>query len=111
MLYFVTGEWDADWRAKLKDEAARYMKEIVHPCLESLAKMNSSKKIVGGVDGHRAMFTVEAASRGEVFKMLATLPHWGQLKWDVKPLESFHTIISENQTNTEAELVTAAQLA
>jgi hypothetical protein len=101
MLFLVAGKWEEAFREKMKEEGLRYWREYVQPCLASLAKMNAAKKITGGVTGQQAIFTVDSSSRGDVLRMLATLPHWGRLKWQVTPLETFQQTSSSDRTMTK----------
>jgi hypothetical protein len=101
MLFLVAGKWEEAFREKMKEEGLRYWREYVQPCLASLANMNATKKITGGVTGQQAIFTVDLPSRGDVLRMLATLPHWGRLKWQVTPLETFQKASSSDRTMTK----------
>jgi hypothetical protein len=74
------------------EEALKTLEDMVLPLFESLMRLESEKKILaGGVPlGDRAVvFIVEAASHGEVDRMLRSLPMWGMFKWDVIALETF----------------------
>jgi hypothetical protein len=73
-------------------ETLKTLEDLVLPLFESLMRWAAEKKILaGGVPvGDRAVvFIVEAASHGELDRMLRSLAMWGRFKWDVVPLESF----------------------
>jgi hypothetical protein len=109
MLFLVAGKWEEAFREKMKEEGLRYWREFVQPCLASLMEMNAAKKITGGVAGQQAIFTVDLPSRGDVLRMLATLPHWGRLKWQVTPLESFQKACSSDRMLTKASRFASAK--
>jgi hypothetical protein len=74
------------------EETLRVLEDLVLPLFESLMRMENEKKILaGGVPvGDRAVvFILEAASHGEVDRMLRSLPMWSLFKWDVIALETF----------------------
>lgn len=74
------------------EETLRVLEDLVLPLFDSLMRLQAEKKILaGGVPlGDRALvFIVDAASHGEVDRMLRSLPMWGQFKWDVIALETF----------------------
>jgi hypothetical protein len=73
-------------------ETLQALEDLVLPLFESLLRFQAEKKILaGGVPvGDRAVvFIVEAASHGELDRMLRSLPMWGLFTWEVKALESF----------------------
>ncbi len=57
--------------------------------------MADEKKLTGGIlAGQRAgAFVIDAQSNEEVGTILAGLPFWGLVKWDVKPLQSIRSAI------------------
>jgi hypothetical protein len=73
-------------------ETLKVLEDLVLPFFESLMRLEAEKKILaGGVPlGDRAVvFIVEAASHGEVDRILRSLPMWGLFKWNVIALETF----------------------
>lgn len=88
MLYLVTGE---------KIEVGppltpQQVEKVIIPSLKACAKLEAEKTILAGgvVAGTRVFVAVvEAESNDGVSRILQSLPFWGLLKWDVKPLESF----------------------
>jgi hypothetical protein len=74
-------------------ETLQALEDLVLPLFDSLMRWSAEKKILaGGVPvGQRAMvFIVEAASHGELDRMLRSLPMWSRFTWDVTPLETFN---------------------
>ncbi len=73
-------------------ETLKVLEDLVLPLFESLMRLQAEKKILaGGVPlGDRAViFIVEAASNGDVDRMLRSLPMWSLFKWNVIALETF----------------------
>ncbi len=72
-------------------EAARMFEHRIIPSLEMIAKWEEEGKGTGGgFAGRRAgAFILEAASHEEVSKLLASLPFWSIIKWEVIPLQSY----------------------
>ncbi|MEA3410158.1 MAG: hypothetical protein U9R74_01295 [Pseudomonadota bacterium] len=90
MKYLVRGSAGPGFASP--GEAARLLEEKVLPTIEALAKLEQGKKIVAGglpVGGRGFVFIVEASSNDEVDRMLRFLPLWGELEWEVMPLQSF----------------------
>jgi hypothetical protein len=77
--------------------------QVILPSLEMLAKWEQDGKIRGGVNaGARAgAFILDAASNEEVGTLLASLPFWGLVKWDVTPLQSFASTIERDRAAFE----------
>jgi muconolactone delta-isomerase len=73
-------------------ESLTALEDMVLPLFDSLMRWSAEKKILaGGVPvGNRAMvFIAEAASHGELDRMLRSLPMWSRFTWEVTPLETF----------------------
>jgi hypothetical protein len=74
------------------EEALKTLEDMVLPLFESLMRLESEKKILAGgvpVGDRGVVFILQAASHGEVDRMLRSLPMWSLFKWDVVALETF----------------------
>lgn len=74
------------------EETLKVLEDLVLPLFESLMRLENERKILaGGVPvGDRAVvFVVEAASHGELDRLLRNLPMWSLFKWEVIALETF----------------------
>jgi muconolactone delta-isomerase len=78
------------------ERLAQVMDEMVIPSLERLAQWEQEGRIHGG--GYTAarggVFIIDADSSEEVDQLVSSLPHWGLVKVDVKPLVS-HSVLLE----------------
>ena len=67
---------------------AQVMEHMIAPSLEQLAQWEQEGRIYGG--GYTAarggVFIIDAASSEEVDQLVTSLPYWGLVKVDVKPL-------------------------
>ena len=72
------------------ERLAQVVDQMVVPSLEQLAQWEQEGRIHGG--GYTAarggVFIIDADSSEEVDQLVTSLPHWGVLKVDVKPLIS-----------------------
>jgi muconolactone delta-isomerase len=72
------------------ERLAQVMDQMVIPGIEKLAQWEQQGRIHGG--GYTAarggVFMVDAESSEEVDQLVTSLPHWGLVKIDVKPLIS-----------------------
>jgi len=101
MLYLVTGEWVEDPTASA-EEFPTLWEQMVRPSLEALSKMVDDKKTGGVFAGQRmGAFIIDASSHEEVGKILASLPFWSRLTWNVTPLESFRSAIERDRRAME----------
>jgi hypothetical protein len=90
MQYLVSASGGPGYASPV--ETLKFLEDQVLPLFESLMRLENKKRILaGGVPvGDRALvFIVEAASHGEVDRMLRILPMWSLFKWDVIALETF----------------------
>jgi hypothetical protein len=71
------------------------VQQMVVPGVEKLAQWEQEGRIHGG--GYAAarggVFVIEADSVEEVDQLVTSLPHWGLVKVDVKPLISHSTLL------------------
>jgi hypothetical protein len=65
--------------------------KIIHPSHEMLIKWVKEKRITGGCFAaqREVVFILDAISNEEVGSILADLPVWPLIKWDVLPIQSF----------------------
>ncbi len=101
MLYLVTGEWVEDPTASAEEFPALW-EHMVRPSLEALAEMADEKKMGGVFAGQRrGVVIIDASSHEELGKILAGLPFWSRLTWNVTPLESYRSAIERDRTAME----------
>ena len=99
-MYLVTAEFIEETNVgKSQAEIAGNIERVIHPSLEALEKLISEKKITGGLyAGMRGgAFILDVSNNVEVSKILRGLPFWGQLKWQVTPLQSPRSAIEHDQ--------------
>jgi muconolactone delta-isomerase len=101
MLYLVTGDWIED--PTVSAEAfPELWEQIVRPSLETLAKLVDDKRTGGVFAGQRmGAFILDLSSHEEVGTVLASLPFWSRLKWNVTPLQSFRSAIERDRKAME----------
>ena len=92
MRYLVATNANDPGPLPIQDPQARgvFLREVVLPSLETLARLESEGKILGGGVrvGERAItFVVEAESNGELDELLHDLPLWGVSRMEVTPLQ------------------------
>jgi muconolactone delta-isomerase len=70
------------------ERLAQVIEHMIIPGVEKLAQWEQEGRIHGGgyTAGRGGVFIVDADSSGEVDQLLSSLPHWGVVKVDVKPL-------------------------
>jgi muconolactone delta-isomerase len=77
------------------ERLAQVVEHMVTPSLEQLTQWEQEGRIHGG--GYTAarggVFMVDANSSEEVDQLLSSLPHWGVVKMDVKPLISHGALL------------------
>ncbi len=98
-MYLVNGAW-VELGAQLHPEQVRSLLEsAVLPSLEMLKGWEQEGKIQGGIlAGEReTTFILHAGSAEEVGELLPSLPFWGMMKWDVRPLQSFASTVTREQ--------------
>jgi hypothetical protein len=90
MQYLVTGEWVEVGALLPPDQVATIIENVVLPSFDVWMQWENEGVLQGGVfAGERAgAFILEAASHEEVGERLASLPFWGMVKWNVRPLQS-----------------------
>ena len=77
------------------ERLAQVVEQMVVPSIEQLAQWEQEGRVYGG--GHTAarsgVFIMEADSSEEVDQLVTSLPHWGLVKVDVKPLISTSSML------------------
>ena len=90
MRFLVTIEGSDALVGMPPERLAQVMDQMVIPGVEKLAQWEQEGRIHGG--GYTAarggVFIVDADSSDEVDQLVTSLPHWGVVKVDVKPLIS-----------------------
>jgi muconolactone delta-isomerase len=101
MLYLATGEWIDDPTVSAED-FPKLWERMVRPSLETLSKMADDKKMGGVFAGQRkGVVIIEASSHEEVGSILANLPFWSRLTWNVTPLQSYRSAIERDSKAME----------
>jgi hypothetical protein len=98
MQYLVRGRF-LDNPSASPMEIVGLWEKIIHPSHEMLEKMVKEKKITGGCFSaqREVVFIMEAASNEAVGSILADLPVWVLIKWDVLPIQSFKSADERDQ--------------
>ena len=77
------------------ERLAQVVEHMVTPSLEQLVQWEQEGRIHGG--GYTAarggVFIIDATSSEEVEQLLTSLPYWGLVKMDVKPLISHGALL------------------
>ena len=93
------------------ETVSQVIEQAVIPSLKMLAEMEEQGRITGGVfAGERGgCLVVEADSAEEASRILASLPFWGLVSWDVKALQSYSSAVEREQGVVNAMRAAAAQ--
>jgi muconolactone delta-isomerase len=85
------------------ERLAHVVEQMVTPGLEQLVQWEQEGKIYGG--GYTAarggVFIMEADSSEEVDQLVTSLPHWGLVKVDVKPLISTSEMVARSRAMSQ----------
>jgi muconolactone delta-isomerase len=97
--YLVSGTWVEVGALVTPEQVAQFLEQAVIPSLEVFARWEEQGKIVGGVfAGEReTAFVLDAGSAEEVGQLLTSLPFWGMMKWQVRPLQSMRSTVEREQ--------------
>jgi hypothetical protein len=100
--YLVIGSGAVDYTTP--SEAVEAVEQELLPTFDALMKLEAAKTIVGGMPvGDRTFaFILDAASNDEADRLLRDLPAWGQLKWEIKPLQSFQARAEKERSIADA---------
>ena len=81
------------------ERLAQVIEQMVVPSMEQLAQWEQEGRVHGG--GYTAarggVFIMDADSSEEVDQLVTSLPHWGLVKVDVKPLISTSAMLERAQ--------------
>jgi len=85
------------------ERIAQVREQMVVPGVEQLAQWEQEGRIHGG--GYTAarggVFIIDADSSEEVDQLVTSLPHWGLVKVDVKPLISTSAMLERAQAMSQ----------
>jgi muconolactone delta-isomerase len=99
MQYHVSGTWIEVGALLPPEQVGPMLEHAVIPSLELLAQWVEQGKISGGVfPGEReTAFILNASSPEEVGQLLSSLPFWGMMKWQVRPLQSIRSAVEREK--------------
>ena len=99
MQYHISGTWVEVGALVTPEQVAQFLEHAVIPSLELLAQWDEQGKITGGVfPGEReTAFILNASSAEEVGQLLTSLPFWGMMKWQVRPLQSIRSAVEREK--------------
>lgn len=90
MKYLVIGSSGPGFTSP--EEALEVLQDVVLPSFSSFLELEKKKRIIAGglpVGERTFIFIVEAKSNDELDQMLRNIPLWGELEWEVTPLQTF----------------------
>jgi len=100
MRFLVTIDGSDMAVGRSPEQLAKVVKQMVVPSLEQLAQWEQEGRVHGG--GYTAarggVFIMDADSSEEVEQLLTSLPYWGLVKVDVKPLISTGSMLERART-------------
>jgi hypothetical protein len=101
--FLVTARYTEPGPLLPPDAVVQMIESVIIPSLQQLADWEHNGAISGGVfAGERAgSFVLNAGSSEEAGALLAGLPFWGVLTWDVKPLQSFASTVARERAVVE----------
>ncbi len=99
MQFLVIGQYIEHGAIVPPEQVAGVIESAILPSLEMLASWVDNGAAHGGIyAGERAgAFIIEAASAEELGEMLASLPFWGLVKWEVRPLQSVRSTVDRER--------------
>jgi hypothetical protein len=99
MQYHVSGTWVEVGAVLTPEQVGHMLEHAVIPSLELLAQWAEQGRITGGVfPGEReTAFILNASSAEEVGQLLTSLPFWGMMKWQVRPLQSIRSAVEREK--------------
>ena len=99
MRFLVTIDGSDIFAGMPPEGLGQLIEQMVLPSVVQLAQWEREGKIHGG--GYTAarggVFIIDAASSEEVDQLLTSLPYWGLVKIDVKPLISMTALVERAQ--------------
>ncbi len=100
MQFLVTAQWVELGALLSPEQIVGILDRTVLPSLEMLDQWEQEGKVHGGgvYPGERAgAWIFEADSSEELGQLLSTLPFWGQMKWQVRALESMNSTVERER--------------
>lgn len=91
MKYLVVGSGGPGFA--FPEEAVEVLQGVVLPTFKVLNELEKRKRIIAGglpVGDRSLVFIAEAKSNDELDQILRKLPMWGELDWEVTPLQTFN---------------------
>jgi muconolactone delta-isomerase len=85
------------------ERLGQVLDQMVVPGVEKLAQWEQEGRIHGGgyTAARGSVFMIDADSSEEVDQLVTSLPHWGLVKIDVKPLISMSSMLERAQAMRE----------
>jgi hypothetical protein len=99
MKFLVIGHYIDPGPMLPPDQLGPLAQHVILPSLEMLADWEKDGKITGGIfAGQRAgAFVIDSPSHEALGDLLASLPFWGVVKWDVTPLQSVRSAVKRDR--------------
>jgi len=82
------------------EEALEVLQSVIPPGFKEILSLEKRKKIIAGgvpVGERTIVFIAEAKSNDELDQMLRKLPMWGELDWEVTPLQTFNGRVKQER--------------
>lgn len=111
MKYLVTGQFVEPGPLLPPEQLGPLFAGVILPSLEMMATWEEEGRISGGIyAGQReGVLLVEADSNEDVGELLASLPFWGLVKWDVIPLQSYRSAHDRDRGAMERAMAASEQ--
>ena len=100
MLFLVKTEYVEVGPLLPPEQVVTFVEQAVIPSLEMLIQWEQEGRIRAGgtFPGERAgAMVIEADSAEEVGQLLGSLPFWGQMKWEVRALQSLSSTLERER--------------
>ncbi len=100
MQYLVRADYVEVGALMPPEAVVSFVEQAVVPSLEMLSQWEQEGRIRAGgtFPGERAgAFVMEADSAEEVGQLLGSLPFWGQIKWDVRAMQSLSSTVERER--------------
>jgi len=104
MLFLVKTEYVEVGALMPPEAAVSYVEQVVIPSLQMVAQWEQEGRILAGgtFPGERAgALVMEADSAEEVGQLLGSLPFWGQMKWEVRAMQSLSSVVERERDIVE----------
>ncbi len=85
------------------ERLAQVVEQMVVPSIEKLAQWEQEGRIHGGgyTAARRGVFMIDADSSDEVDQLVSSLPYWGLVKVDVRPLVSTSALLERARAQAQ----------